>query len=321
MSFVAQNFPTRGRTERRAAEHRGRGARHRGRPDRAAGTMEATDDIDTQGAWTEDDEEALLGLAAYRYVAATIGKTTEASWATSQYDSLLGATNAVLGQTISQNKLDYLPCSLLQPNTANRCGNPRTPTGRRPRFGSWAWEGSLLGATVDGPGLTLIDATYDYGFGRSSGVLPPGTTGGFPDDYYASAYDAEAGTSGLAGPAYRDQGIVDYEFMLANGQSGPRPGGRARAHPTPTRLGSATTPAAGQGSSPHAWGMAGANKVLLDSLVAERTDGDLVVGRGIPLSWLRPARDGLGHQLPDDRRPPRRGHDQDHRVRPHRLDR
>jgi hypothetical protein len=32
--------------------------------------------------------------------------------------------------------------------------------------------------------------------------------------------------------------------------------------------------------------MAGANKVLLDSLVAQRTDGSLVVGRGVPAAWL-----------------------------------
>ena len=32
--------------------------------------------------------------------------------------------------------------------------------------------------------------------------------------------------------------------------------------------------------------MAGANKVLLDSLVAQRSDGSLVVGRGVPPGWL-----------------------------------
>ncbi len=37
------------------------------------GTMEETDDIDTQGEWTEDDEEALLGLAAYRYLSERVG--------------------------------------------------------------------------------------------------------------------------------------------------------------------------------------------------------------------------------------------------------
>ena len=46
------------------------------------GTMEATNDIDTQGYWTTDDYEALLGLAAYRYMASTLGNTAEAAWAT-----------------------------------------------------------------------------------------------------------------------------------------------------------------------------------------------------------------------------------------------
>jgi hypothetical protein len=46
-------------------------------------------------------------------------------------------------------------------------------------------------------------------------------------------------------------------------------------------------PASGQGASPHGWGIANANKVLLDSLVAQRGDGALIVGRGIPARWLR----------------------------------
>jgi hypothetical protein len=32
--------------------------------------------------------------------------------------------------------------------------------------------------------------------------------------------------------------------------------------------------------------MAGADRVLLDSLVAQRSDGTLVVGRGLPPDWL-----------------------------------
>ena len=137
-SFVAQNFATAGPAGA-AQQPSIEDAAHAIAADRTGpqGTMEATDDIDTQGYWTVDDYEALLGLAAYRYVAATIGNATEASWATSQYDSLLAATNAVLGQTISQNKLDYLPCSLIQPNTANRCDNPRDANWTSPfGFGS-----------------------------------------------------------------------------------------------------------------------------------------------------------------------------------------
>jgi len=250
--------------------------------------MEATNDIDTQGYWTTDDYEALLGLAAYRYIAATVGNTTEAAWATAQYGSLLAAADTVLGQTISRYNLDYLPCSLVQPNTANRCNNPSDANWTSPfGFGSWAWEGYLLGAPLSGPGLTMIDATYAYGFGRLRGVLPPGTTGGFPGDYYSSAYNAATGAAGLASTAHRDQGIVGYEFMLANSQSGPLSWWESSSAPDPSSPWVGRHPAAGQGSSPHAWGMAGANKVLLDSLVAQRADGSLVVGRGIPPAWLR----------------------------------
>src|SRR5208282_2441968 len=130
-------------------------------------------------------------------------------------------------------------------------------------------------------------ATYAYGFGRLRGILPPGTTGGFPGDYYSSGYNAATGAAGLASTAHRDQGIVGYEFMLANSQSGPLSWWESSSAPDPSSPWVGRHPGAGQGSSPHAWGMAGANKVLLDSLVAQRADGALVVGRGVPPAWLR----------------------------------
>ena len=251
------------------------------------GIMEATDDIDTQGYWTVDDYEALLGLAAYRYLAEGVGDTTEAAWATQQYRQLLSATNAVLGSTIRHYHLDYLPCSIMQPNTANRCADPEDANWTSPfGFGSWAWEGYLLGAPRSGPGLSLIDATYDYGFGRLAGLLPPNTTGGFPGDYYSSGYNAAQGSSGLASAHHRDQGILDYEFMIENSQSGPYSWWESSSAPAPDTPWVGRHPATGQGASPHAWGMAGANKVLLDSLVAQRSDGALIVGQGVPARWL-----------------------------------
>jgi hypothetical protein len=252
------------------------------------GTMEETDDIDTQGKWTQDDEEALLGLAAYRYLSERVGDRVEAAWAGHQYQSLLNATDGALSATIAANHLDYLPCALFHPNDANRCGNPEDANWTSP-LNVWAWEGSLLGAPEHGPMLTMIDATYDYGFARLRGTLPPDTTGGFPPDFYASVYDAAQGSAGLAAPAaeHRDQGIVDYEFMISHTQSGPNSWWESSSAPAPSPW-VGTHPGAGQGSSPHAWGIAGADKILLDSVIAQRTDGDLVVGRGVPASWLRP---------------------------------
>jgi hypothetical protein len=289
MGFVEQNFATSGPagpTQQPSIE----ASAHAIAADRTgpSGTMEATNDIDTQGLWTVDDFEALLGLAAYRYIAMTIGDATEANWASEQYQSLLDATDAVLQETITTNHLDYLPCSLTQPNTANRCKNPRDANWTSPfGFGGWAWEASLFGGEVTGPGAALVDATYDYGFGRLKGILPPDTTGGFPGDYYSSGYDAAQGSAGLASQAHRDQGILDLEFMVAHGQSGPWSWWESSSAPDAHSPWIGSHPASGQGSSPHAWGIAGSDKVLLDSIVAERADGSVVVGRGVPPQWLR----------------------------------
>jgi len=133
----------------------------------------------------------------------------------------------------------------------------------------------------------MIDATYDYGFHRLRGILPPGTAGGFPGDYSSSAYNAAVGAAGLASSAHRDQGIVGYEYMIADSQSGPLSWWESSSAPDPSSPWVGRHPATGQGASPHAWGIAGANKVLLDSLVAQRAGGSLVVGRGVPPAWLR----------------------------------
>jgi hypothetical protein len=132
----------------------------------------------------------------------------------------------------------------------------------------------------------MIDATYDYGFARLKGKLPPNTFGGFPGDYYSSGYNAGYGTAGLASNHHRDQGIMSYEFMIANSQSGPYSWWESSSAPSTHTPWIGRHPATGQGASPHAWGMAQANSVLLDSLVAQRTGGSLVVGRGIPAQWL-----------------------------------
>jgi len=251
------------------------------------GIMEATDDIDTDGYWTVDDYEALTGLAAYAYIATRVGDAAETRWAQAQYESLLAATNATLEHTIARYGLTYLPCSMVQPDTANRCANPEDANWAATfQFGKWAWQAPLFGSAVSGPGLDLIDATYDYGFGRLAGLLPAGTYGGFPDDWFSTAYDAGYGSWGLASQDHRDQGILGYEFMIADDQSGPWSWWESSGPPTTTSPWAGTHPGTGQGSSPHAWGLAEADGVLLDSLVAERVDGALVVGRGVPAAWL-----------------------------------
>jgi hypothetical protein len=287
LSFVKANFDTEGPAG--ATEPSIEDTAHLIATDRTGpgGIMEETNDIDANGYWTIDNYEALMGLAAYRWLAQQVGNTAEASWAASEYASLLAATNQTLDATISANHLNYLPCSMTEPNTDNRCVNAEDANWAAPfLFGRWAWDGYLFGAPLSGPGISLIDATYDYGFARLAGKLPPNTFGGYPTQYYSTAYNAGYGEWGLASTAHRDQGILSYEFMIANGQSGPYSWWESQQFPNPGSPWAGTHPEAGNGSSPHAWGMANANMVLLDSLAAQRADGSLIVGRGVPDAWV-----------------------------------
>jgi hypothetical protein len=289
LKFVKANFATPGpagaKTEPSIEDTAHQIAADRTGP---GGIMEKTNDIDANGFWTIDNYEALMGLAAYRWLAQRVGDATEVSWAAKQYSSLLAATNKTLDATISANHLNYLPCSMTQPNTANRCSNAEDANWAAPfLFGRWAWDGYLFGAPLSGPGISLIDATYDYGFTRLAGKLPANTFGGYPTQYYSTAYNAGYGEWALAGATHRDQGILSYQFMVTNGQSGPYSWFESQQFPNTGSPWTGTHPENGQGSSPHAWGIANANMVLLDSLAAQRAGGSLIVGRGVPDAWVR----------------------------------
>jgi hypothetical protein len=290
VDFVKANFSTEGPTGSRSPSIKDTAhviAADRNGP---GGIIHKSNDIDFRGYWTTDDYTALIGLAAYHYVAQRIGDAGEAAWATQQYDGLLSATNQTLDATIRHFRLHALPCSIVQPNSDNTCANPLDANWTSP-FSHWAWDTYLLGATRNGPGLSMIDSTYAYGLRQLVGKLPRDTFGGFPDRYYYSTgYNAGIANAGLASRAYRDQGIRSYEFMIRNTQSGPYSWWESVTAPNPASPWVGSHPRSGQGSSPHAWGIAQANKVLLDSLVAQRYDGSLIIGRGIPDSWVRTGR-------------------------------
>jgi hypothetical protein len=136
-----------------------------------------------------------------------------------------------------------------------------------------------------------IDKTLSYGFGRAAGLLPPGTFGGYPGEgFYSTAYNAAYGAWGLASNSYRDEGILAYEFLIANDQSGPYAWWEGSTSPSTTTPWAGNHPSYGGGSSPHSWGIAMGDLGLLDSLVSQRADGALVVGRGVPGSWLSSGR-------------------------------
>jgi hypothetical protein len=132
-----------------------------------------------------------------------------------------------------------------------------------------------------------IDKTLSFGFGRVKGLLPANTFGGYPGEgFYSTVYNAAYGAWGLGSNDYRDQGILSYQFLISNDQAGPYSWWEGSTAPSTTTPWMGNHPASGGGASPHSWGIAMDDLGLLDSLVSQRTDGALIVGRGVPNSWV-----------------------------------
>ncbi|MEI6579077.1 MAG: hypothetical protein WCN92_06380 [Eubacteriales bacterium] len=258
------------------------------------GYLKHTIDIDTDGFWLMDNWSALTGLTAYKYISDRLFDhfsdslyKDESVWAKRIYDELLDAVEKTLSVTLKKYKINYLPVSILEPNDNNRCKVPNDANwAAHFMFGRWAWEGYLFGAEQKGVQIDLIDATYDYGFERLAKIgADPRTFGAFPGE--SSGYNAGFGSAALRAEKYRDIGIKAYQYMIENTQSAPLAWWEMAVNYKHKNILTTKVITDAWGSIPNSWSVANCNKVLVNSLIAEKHDGTVIVGRGIPREWLK----------------------------------
>ncbi len=153
--------------------------------------------------WLFDDETALAGLAAYKYIATRIGDTAEAQWADSQYTSLLSATNAGLAANEKANDFDFLPCEVNQPVTADRCNSANDANwASQALWGENPWDIFLQGGQLSGilGDPSQIDNLYQLGFSRLAGTGVP-----YPSFGAYTGYSVALNTGVLGGGAVRQR--------------------------------------------------------------------------------------------------------------------
>ena len=254
-------------------------------------TMKLTWGIDDWGYWTVDNWSALTGLLAYKYICTELGNKAEEAWADSQYKSLLESFNKVIGDTIKTNNLGYIPAAIDMPNDkTKKCADPTNANWASMfHFGRWPWEGYLLNGAQSGPTIDMLDATYDYGFAKlKEKGYPPHNFGGFSggDNNYSTSYNVAYAGAGLRGAGkYRAEAIYAYQFMLDNTQSGPFSWWEGVGFPEKSPW-EGTHPLGGSGSCPHSWGQSFSSKLLTEAIIAEKIDGKVIVGRGVPNEWI-----------------------------------
>ena len=263
------------------------------------GVLKSSNDNDSQGSWLFDDYSALEGLAAYKYIATVIGSTAEAQWANTAFNSLLSSLNTVLSADESANGFSFLPCTVNQPNSANRCNTFNDANWASPEWVNQnQWSTFLEGGTLSGiaGSATQGDALYAWGFARlAANSLPYPTFGAF--NGYSTAYNTAYASNGLYGTAYRDLPITSYAWQIATTTGGPNAwweangSGPSSANPW---IGNHAGPEFG--ASPYAWPISAQQQGLLEALVAEGLSATgsgpftftrpLYIGRGIPNTWI-----------------------------------
>jgi hypothetical protein len=263
------------------------------------GVLKTSFDNDSSGRWLFDDYSALQALASYRYIATRIGQTGEAQWADTAYTKLLNSLNTVLAKTESANNFNFLPCTVDQPDTANRCNTFNDANWASPLWvGQNQWSTMLAGGTLNGiagdPGQA--DRRYQMGFNRlAAGGLPFPTFGAF--NGFSTAYNTAYSSNGLYGTAFRDLPITSYAWQIQTTTGGPNAWWEANGNgPDPNNpwIGSHAGPEFG--ADPYVWPISLQQLGLAESIVAEGLSAGgtgpftytrpLYVGRGIPNTWI-----------------------------------
>ena len=267
--------------------------------DPSTGYLQASFDNDSGGVWLFDDETALAGLAAYRYLASRIGNSAEAQWASAAYGSLLTAVDKGLAANESANNFNLLPCEVNQPVTADRCNSANDANwASQALWGENVWDIMLQGGDLTGvldgvvgdPAQT--DNLYQMGFARLAGTgVPYPSFGAYSG--YSVALNTGYSAAALYGNAYRDLPITSYAWQIATTTGGPNAWWEANGSaPDPANPWQGSHAAPEFGAVPYAWPMAGQTQTLLQSLVAagRTSEGQpvLYIGRGVPDEWLAP---------------------------------
>jgi hypothetical protein len=273
--------------------------------DTTTGYLRPSDDNDSEGSWLFDDETALAGLSAYKYISTRIGDNTEAHWADGAYTALLDAVNKALAAEEQTSGSDYLPCEVDVPITGDRCNaaNDANWAGSN-LWGQNVWDIMLEGGTLDGtlgdPSQT--DNLYETGFSRLDGTgVPFPSFGAYPG--YSVALNTAYTQGALYGDAYRDLPITSYAWQIATTTGGPNAWWEANGSaPDPNNPWAGSHAAPQFGAVPYAWPMAGQTQTLLQSLVATGLEPGkassasgaysyetaLYIGRGVPDAWITP---------------------------------
>jgi hypothetical protein len=234
-----------------------------------------------------DNWGALHGLQAYKYLCDKWGDATESQWAANEMKDLNDCVNKALQQTCARRQTDYYlgafdDSTLKSYRDSNYSWVPYSGA-----LSTFPWGAYLKGFELGGAWKDRFDASIKYVLDEcEKRFIPSGSWGAWWGQItYGSTYNASAGVQCLFSEVYRTEIIKNLEFLL-NHQCAPFQWSEAFEYKGRGQWVGMYTPQVSYGNY-ESWGTNFSKQALLQACISVKTDGTVIIGRGIPDHWLK----------------------------------
>ncbi len=257
--------------------------------------------LDSDNRATVDNLAILLGLKAYSYLCEYLGESSEQEWADTQYTITSNNLQSTLLDLVSDkseaDKYVSVGVSILTEdlNFGVQADNWQNANAYSHFFFGRMYELFLFGGELTNL-VPYIDNTLDVGitnvYGNEKFITDGewnGNFGMYGESFCTSGYNASYAEGLLIGSGkYRTAFFTAFDYIM-NHQTGPytwfESVGCTQEYGVVIE-GKAVAAKAGHGSAPHVWSAMSQARLLGLTLISEKYDGTLILGRGIPTHWL-----------------------------------
>lgn len=233
-----------------------------------------------------DNWGALHGLQAYKYICDYLGDNEEAKWAAAEMEDMNDCLNKAIEKCCLENNTPYYfgafdKETLDRYRESNYSWVPYSGA-----LSTFPWGAYLKGFELGGAWKDRFDVSIEYALReRDKKRIPDGSWGSWWGQVtYGSAYNASAGLQCLFSDKYRTEAIKNVEFMARN-QCAPFQWSEAYEFKGVDQWVGMYTPPVDYGNY-ECWGYSFAKQALLQACASVKTDGTLILGRGVPNHWM-----------------------------------
>jgi hypothetical protein len=235
-----------------------------------------------------DNWSALHGLQAYRYICEQIGDKSNAEWAAKEIIDLNDCLNGALDRSCSRRRTEYYDGGFDDVTLDRYRDSIYSWVPYSGALSTFPWGAYLKGFELGGFWKDKFDASIRHALAvRDHKQIPGGSWGTWWGQVtYGSDYNCSAGLQCLYSEAFRAEVAKNLEFQLDN-QCVPFNWSEAFEYKGRDQWAGMYVPPVSYGNF-ESWGASFSNQALLQVCASVKTDGTVIIGRGIPDYWLEP---------------------------------